>query len=128
MPDADQLLLPGLETVQVVKPVAPRRVVHCKHDPYDVYVGRGSIWGNVYSHRESSYAVELVPSAQEAVARYEQWLLQQPSLMAELHTLAGKVLGCWCRGPRTPNAPCHGTVLVRLADQVATSASESARF
>lgn len=97
-------------------PAPPRRVVHCQHDPYDVYIGRGSPWGNPFSHRASSYAVEVVPSAQEAVARYEQWLVQQPALMAALPALRGKVLGCWCRGPRTPNAPCHGTVLARLAD------------
>ncbi len=45
------------------------------------------------------------------IAKYEQWLLQQPELMAALPELRGKVLGCWC----SPNA-CHGDVLARLAD------------
>lgn len=27
-------------------------VVHCKREPHDVYIGRPSIWGNPFSHKE----------------------------------------------------------------------------
>lgn len=30
--------------------VLSRMVVHCKREPYDVYIGRGSKWGNPFSH------------------------------------------------------------------------------
>jgi len=33
------------------------RVVHCKREPYDVYIGRGSKWGNPFTHIK----VELQP-------------------------------------------------------------------
>ena len=32
------------------------RVVHCKKEPYDVYIGRPSKWGNPYSHKDNTKA------------------------------------------------------------------------
>lgn len=46
-----------------------------------------------------------------AVACYRLWLPTQPDLMAELETLRGKTLGCWC----SPEA-CHGDVLAGLLE------------
>lgn len=88
------------------------RVVHCKRGHFDVYIGRPSKWGNPFSHLASDKTIAqfLVASREEAIARYEEWLLAQPELVAALPELRGKVLGCWC-APK----PCHGEVLVRLA-------------
>jgi hypothetical protein len=36
--------------------------------------------------------------------------MTQPQLLADLHELEGKVLGCWCK----PEKSCHGDVLVEL--------------
>jgi hypothetical protein len=83
-----------------------RRVVHCKRQPLDVYIGRPSKWGN-------PFPVTAAVSRTEAIARYERWIVRQPDLMAALHELRGKILGCWC----APKA-CHGDVLARLADRV----------
>jgi hypothetical protein len=98
----------------LVKP----RVVNCRHEPHDVYVGRGAgknhIWGNPFSHLEKSAAGPefLVGSRAEAIERYETWLLAQPELVARARDeLRGKVLGCWC----SPKA-CHGNVLARVAN------------
>lgn len=88
------------------------RVVHCKRDIYDVYIGRPSIWGNPYSHLQGTLAEFRVESREEAVIMYEIWLKQQPELMSQLHTLKGKILGCWC-APKL----CHGDVLVKLAEE-----------
>lgn len=79
----------------------PTLVVHCKRSPHDVYIGRPSKWGNPFKKEPG----------QDAIAKYEAWIMQQPHLMAALPELRGKVLGCWC----SPN-PCHGDVLARLAD------------
>jgi hypothetical protein len=94
-------------------------VVHCKREPYDVYIGRGSCprtdepgeWGNPYSHRPSRVpGVIVVGSVEEAIARYRLDLwerLRDGSLsLAKLAALHGKALGCWC----APH-PCHGEVL-----------------
>jgi hypothetical protein len=89
------------------------RVVHCQRDPYDVYIGRAvprrglkaSKWGNPY--REG-----VDGTLAECIAKYEhEHLSAHPELEAALPELRGKVLGCWC-APK----PCHGDVLVRLAN------------
>lgn len=82
------------------------RVVHCKREPYDVYVGRGrgSIWGN-------PFRVGRDGTREQVIIAYERWLLRQPDLLARLPELRGKTLGCWC-APQ----PCHADVLLRLAN------------
>lgn len=88
------------------------RVVHCKRDQYDVYIGRPSKWGNPFSHKPGTLAKYRVATREEAVAKYREWLPTQPQLMADLHELDGQRLGCWCK-PRA----CHGDVLVELVEQ-----------
>jgi hypothetical protein len=81
--------------------------VHCKRANYDVYIGRGlgSKWGNPFEiGRDGTRA--------EVIEKYRQWILDQPELLAQLHELKGKTLGCWC----SP-LPCHGDVLVELIDR-----------
>ncbi len=79
-----------------------------------VYVGRGqgSIWGNPFSYKQESLAKWIVPK-DEVLVRYEEWLMTQNDLLAQLPALKGKVLGCWCKP-----APCHGDILARLADSL----------
>jgi Domain of unknown function (DUF4326) len=79
-------------------------VVHCKRAAYDVYVGRPSKWGN-------PFVIGRDGMRSEVIARYERWLLEQPELVAALHELRGKRLGCWC-APRG----CHADVLARHAN------------
>lgn len=78
----------------------------CIHSqqPFDINCGRPSIWGNPYSHLADSLALYIVDTPETAVARYREWLLQQPILMRKLRNLRGKRLGCYC-----PNdgRPCH---------------------
>lgn len=92
------------------------KVVHCKKEKYDVYIGRPSIWGNPFSHKEKTLADYRSETREEAVASYKQWLLNSPDLMALLPTLKGKVLGCWCK----PQA-CHGDILLELANETTES-------
>jgi Domain of unknown function (DUF4326) len=80
------------------------RVVHCKREHFDIYVGRPSMWGNPFKEGRDG-------TREEVIARYERWLKDQPALLAELPELHGKVLGCWC-APK----PCHADVLLRLAN------------
>lgn len=73
---------------------------------YDVYIGRGrgSPWGN-------PYPISDTLSREEAIARYRDYLLGRPDLLARLGELRGKRLGCFCK-PR----PCHGDILAEFAD------------
>ena len=87
------------------------KVVHCKKEEFDVYVGRGSKWGNPYSHKEGTLAEYVVESRREAVQRFEEYLLSNEELMGSLSELKGKTLGCWCK-PKS----CHGDILLRYAN------------
>jgi hypothetical protein len=87
-------------------------VVHCKRARYDVYIGRPSKWGNPFAVKRGTRAAHIVPTVEEALDKYEEWLRSQPELMAALPELRGKVLGCWCAP-----GPCHGDVLARLAEE-----------
>ena len=87
------------------------RVVHCKKEEFDVYVGRGSKWGNPYSHKEGTLAEHVVGSRSEAIQKFEEYLLSNEELMESLSELKGKTLGCWCK-PKS----CHGDILLRYAN------------
>lgn len=89
------------------------KIVHMKKDHYDIYIGRPSIWGNPFSHREGTKALYKTETRDQAVEAYRQWIKTQPQLLAKLPELKGKVLACWCK----PQA-CHGDILVELADAV----------
>lgn len=89
--------------------------VNMRREPYDVYIGRGSIWGNPYTHLPliETKAQYQVQTREEAVAAYAVWIRQQPELMARLPELRGKRLGCYCK-PQL----CHGDILAALAEAV----------
>lgn len=80
-------------------------IVHCQKQSYDVYIGRPSKWGNPFEIGKDG-------TRKEVIEKYRQYLLNSPELMADLHELKGKVLGCWC----SPKA-CHGEVLAELANK-----------
>lgn len=82
------------------------KVVHCKKEAYDVYIGRPSKWGNPFTIGKDG-------SRSEVIAKYETFLRNSPELLQDVPSLKGKVLGCWC-SPR----PCHGDILVRLANEI----------
>ncbi len=87
------------------------KVVHCKREPCDVYIGRPSKWGNPFIEGEHG-------TREEVIDLYEQWFVGYiaapndevcPSFTEAKKELHGKVLGCWC----APKA-CHGDVLIRI--------------
>ena len=73
--------------------------------PFDVYIGRPSKWGNPFVLGRNGTRAQVV-------AQYRRYLLGQPALLALLGELAGKRLGCFC-APR----PCHGDVLAELVNE-----------
>lgn len=88
-------------------------VVNSKLEPYDVYIGRPSIWGNPFSHLPNTLAKYKVSSREEAVSKYEQWFLAQPELVQKAKKeLKGKVLGCFCKP-----LSCHGDILSKIANE-----------
>jgi hypothetical protein len=79
--------------------------------PYDIYIGRGSDWGNPFSHLTNSKDTTWVENRDEACDMYLKWLFTQRHLLARLKELKGKILCCYCHPQR-----CHGHTLAQLAD------------
>ena len=81
--------------------------------PAAVYIGRAvrgyrlpkSKWANPFSIKREA-------DRETAIASYERWLRSQPVLMDALPELRGCDLICWCAP-----LPCHGDVLLRLANE-----------
>lgn len=81
-------------------------VVHCERDEFDVYVGRGTPWGN-------PFRVGAAQSRTQVIVAFRRWLLKQPDLVARVKAeLRGKRLGCHCR-PKN----CHADVLAEVANE-----------
>jgi hypothetical protein len=75
------------------------RVVHCKKERHDIYIGRPSKWGNPFKYGTRKQNIEM----------YEHYIRENPFLLSCLPELKNKILGCWC----SPN-PCHGDILIKL--------------
>lgn len=92
----------------------PTTIVHCRRKAYDIYIGRPSEWGNPFK-------IGTDGTREEVIREYRRWISTQPDLLKKIHTLKGKVLGCWCAEDRiltaTPPYICHGQVLAKLADE-----------
>ena len=78
------------------------RVVNKYRDSYDVYIGRGSKWGN-------PFRIGIDGTREDVIKQYRDWIPTQPYLLNSLEELRGKTLGCFC----SPQA-CHGDILVEL--------------
>lgn len=87
---------------------------HHGNAPADaVYIGRGSQWGNPFSHMRNTTARHVVATREEAVRRFEELVLAHPTLVQVIkQELRGKHLLCFC----APKA-CHGDVLLRIANE-----------
>jgi len=88
-------------------PDAPMiKIVHCKKEKYDIYIGRPSKWGN-------PFVVGKDGSREEVIGKYRDFILSNDSLLRDLPELKNKILGCWC-SPK----PCHGDVLKELVENI----------
>lgn len=99
------------------------KVVHIQKEPYDVYIGRPSKWGNPYTHilDRETLAEFIVNSREEAISKYREYLTNNEELMGSIMELDGKTLGCWCiQDSNNPPYPyvCHGQVIQEIITQL----------
>jgi len=81
------------------------------------YIGRGSPFGNPFTHlpvRETA-ALYQCATREESISKFEDWVFTQPDILSRVDELAGNRLVCFCR-PR----PCHGSTYLRLIAAYAT--------
>jgi len=97
------------------------KVVNLKSgEKYDVYIGRGSKWGNPFSHLKYSQAEVVVDTREEAIECYKNWIKFRPDLIEDAKKeLKGKVLGCFCKP-----LDCHGDVLLEIANEESNNKEE----
>lgn len=91
-------------------------------DPNYVYAGRGSIYGNPFSHIDMSTALIKVDSKKEAIEKHRQWLdgeiklkIEPPSL-EEIMKLDGKIVGCFCVDEKGKGT-CHIDNYVKIIER-----------
>lgn len=102
----DETALAGAET-------AAAAVVYVG-DGYDVYIARKCKrggWNLEASKWANPFKAPRDGSRHEIIEKYRRWITRGGGrhLLADLHELEGKRLGCWC-APK----PCHGDVLLEL--------------
>ena len=81
------------------------KVVNLKREAYDVYIGRGSKWGNPFKIGPDGDRMEVIAKYREHLRR------NQHLIRAAKAELVGKRLGCYC----APH-PCHGDILAAIAN------------
>lgn len=79
-------------------------VVNIKKEKCDIYIGRGSKWGNPFYIGKDG-------NRKKVIEKYKYYILNKPKLLNNLNELKNKKLGCYCK----PLA-CHGDILKELID------------
>lgn len=93
-----------------------------KSTPNDFYIGRGSVFGNPYTHLDGITKAQFeVATREEAIEKYREWFnkerVNNPHMYAQLHLMLEVMTGwnppehginlvCYC----APQA-CHGGVI-----------------
>ena len=85
-------------------PVAVTRVVNKYKEPFDVYIGRPSIFGNPYKIGKNANRAEVLVAYS---VYFEVRIEKDEDFRKEVEKLKGKRLGCYCKP-----LPCHGDVIV----------------
>lgn len=86
------------------------KVVNKYKEPFDVYIGRGSKWGNPFPMKNKSDE-----ERNRVIKEYKKYLWNQLNngsiSIDDLLSLDGKTLGCFCK-PK----PCHGDIIVNAVN------------
>ena len=111
------------------------KVVHCKREKYDVYIGRQynvgiEHFGNPWSHNANANAI-LVETREIAVDNCRKWLNgedfqniepdRRSWILSQIPKLKNNIRGCWCGNfdneSKNKNV-CHGQVLMELLEKI----------
>jgi len=83
------------------------KVVNLRKEKCDVYIGRGSIFGN-------PYRISKNRTREMVIDWYKEWFynkLKDPFFRREVEKLRGQTLGCYCKP-----LPCHGDIIVEFLE------------
>lgn len=71
----------------------------------DVYIGRGSKWGN-------PFVINTDGTREEVIEKYKNYFMTRKDLQNSISELKGKYLVCYCK----PQA-CHGDFLCEMIEK-----------
>lgn len=75
-----------------------------KGEEYEVYIGRGTPWGNPFAIGDDGMSREDV--IEKYKTYFNETYLNDPKKLNELKSLKNKILGCHCKP-----AACHGDII-----------------
>jgi ribA/ribD-fused uncharacterized protein len=81
------------------------KIVHCKKEPYDVYIGRPSKFGNPFEIGRDG-------TREEVIFKFKLYAKDNPIVLRSLQELKGKTLGCHCRPEK-----CHGDAIIEIIEE-----------
>jgi hypothetical protein len=84
------------------------KVVNLRVEPYDEYIGRGSVFGNPFQ-------IGVDGDRETVILRYKEWfsfLIKDERIQSELSQMKGKKLGCFCSPQK-----CHGEIIAEYIDK-----------
>ena len=97
-----------------------------KHTPTedDIYIGRGSVFGNPYSHMDGTKGLYRVATREEAIEKYREWFENERRNNVVLYNALNQMrcahadgrdinLVCSC-APK----PCHGDVIKEYFEDI----------
>jgi hypothetical protein len=83
------------------------KVVNLHKEPYTVYIGRGSEYGNPFKIGKDG-------TREEVIKKYEEYARKTPHLMAFIGMLhETDILGCFCK-PQN----CHGEIIIKIWEEL----------
>jgi hypothetical protein len=89
------------------------RIVNKYKEPYDVDITRASKWGNPFKIEKDKSGKEIPGSRENVIRQFRDYIIKRDNLLKLIPVeIKDKTLGCVCK-PK----PCHGDVLVELADR-----------
>lgn len=96
------------------------RVVHCKKEPYDIYIGRKNY---THEHYGNPFPINKHCDREMSINNFRMWIKGQDFqdiepkrrkwILENLEKLRSQTLGCWC-DPQ----PCHGDVYIELLEEI----------
>ena len=102
---------------------------------HGVYIGRGSVLGNPYTHKQGTKAEYVVGSVQEAVDYYERYLVgkvankdrdtcNEMNRLYKYYKEHGELnLICYCKWKG--HEPCHGDVIKNMLESALRKSADS---
>lgn len=84
------------------------KIVHCKKEKFDIYIGRPSILGNPFEIGKHGNREDVIKKYK--IYFYDK-LIKDNNFWRRVWECKGKTLGCWCK----PQA-CHGDIIKEYLD------------